>query len=543
MVVKLKRLRESERMELEKELRKEIEDIREGRIMDMIRNSNNGGPLLGDAFLGCPENQDIVLDFTTPMGSCSNAYYGFVFQMPKWGYSVRKIEEFMDVSPVHADAYNLMVGQRQKLEAAIKTGLTSAAEAVTHYELMAHDARRYKEIIDYFRMGRKDEHVLRSLFVDRVDAYTGEGYSLITMAKRWPTIITDFIRMKIESEDINRIRKELDVSQAEATVLKTKNELYKEWKELFLPVVKERYARIKTMVDARKKSVDEYKRWLKPYITRHKMMQEMPEGRASGLATNAVMVPGLGQAVMFSGVRLIVWKPFNPIEPGRPETVLERKKSGADFEIDPYDDFVKKWIKRIEYKYNVRIGDKEVGRFLKEFTSSGTENPIPMLDPTRPYYIVFDLLVLRSVIKTPPPSGSELENLMLSPMRTILVSQNVMLLYLLEMMAIESQFDHEVDELIGAPNLEEAVRADVEKMFEEPSVVRDRLRPVRTFSKRTVGAGRRVKSFLGPLTKYFIRPGPYESNFKERVTKIYMVTSGGIYGGMVAYWKKLFNVK
>jgi hypothetical protein len=379
--------------EEKKELRpEEIEYLKTGMVMDLLKEGHfppEGAPILGEALVGVPENQDIVMDFTTSMGQCSNVYYSFVFQLPKWDYNNRKVEEWMDISPVHADAYNLMAAQRQKLESAIKTGLTSATEAVTHYELLAHDARRYREILDYFREGEKDEHVLRSLFVDRVDAFTGEGYSLITMTKRWPTIITDFIRMRTGLNDIKKIRDELDVSQAEATVLRTKNELYIEWRKLFKPVIMERYARIKTMVDARKKSIDEYKKWLKPYITRHKMMQEMPEIKPSAFVTNSVMVPGFGQAVMFSGVRLWVWRPFNPEEPGRPEFVAEEKGHGV-WEIDPYDDFVKKWIPYIEHKYEVKIDDKTVRKLLKQWSSSTTEKPRPEIDPKRPYYILFD---------------------------------------------------------------------------------------------------------------------------------------------------------
>jgi hypothetical protein len=537
----MRKLTEEERALLEKELGDEADETKSKRIIDMIRESKKGDPILGEAFLGCPENQDTVLDFTTPMGKCSKVYYSFVFQLPKWGYNARKIEEYMDVSPVHADAYNLMVGQRQKIETAIKTGLSSAAEAVTHYELMAHDARRYREILDYFKKGQKDEHILRSLFVDRVDAYTGEGYSMITMAKRWPTIITDFIRMKTALDDINAIRKELDVSQAEATVLKTKNELYKEWKELFFPVVKERYARIRTMVDARKRSIDEYKQWLKPYITRHRMMKDLPEDKASVFVTNPIMVPGFGQAAMFSGVRLMVWRPFNPIEPGKPEYFIEKKKSG-NFQIDPYDNFVKKWIKRIEYKYSVRITDRDVKELLGEWTSSSTEKPIAEMYPERLYYIVFDILVMRSVIKTPPPAGGELENLMLSPLRTILVSQNILLLYLLEMRAIEEKFDNDVNELIGAPELEEERMAEVERMFDEKAE-RKRFESLKSFSRGMKRFGRGVRKPFRYLARYVIKPGPYETNFKERVTKVYMVNSGGIYGGMVDYWKKEFGVK
>lgn len=520
------------------------ETLRSRTVMDALRESHlpsvGGAPILGEALLAAPENQDIVLDFTTPMGMCSNVYYSFVFQLPKWSYNVKKVDEFMDVSPVHADAYNLMVSQRQKLESAIKQGLSSAAEAVTHYELLAHDARRYLEILHYFKEGEKDEHVLRSLFVDRVDAHTGEGYSLITMTKRWPTIITDFIRMRSDWDDINRIRERLDVSQAEATVLKTKNQLYVEWKTLFKPTVVERYARIKTMVDARKRSIDEYKKWLKPYITRHRMMRESPETRASENVTSPYMVPGFGQAVMFSGVKLWVWKPFNPTEPGKPESLAEAKPWGA-WEIDPYDDFVKRWIPYIRYKYEISerdLNDSVVRNLMKGWSSSSTESPLPLIDPTRPYYIFFDVMVARSVIKTPPPSGGELENIMLTPLRTYIISQNVLLLHLIELWAINKRFDREVDELIGASHLE---RAEEEKLWKElrSEVEKEEKENLfRRFGRSAGGAKKRVK----PLSRYFFRPGPYESNFKERVTKIYLVGAGGIYQQMVDFWKKNMGV-
>ena len=514
----------------------QLDFLKSNTVADLLRIGHyppEGLPILGEAFLAAPEDQNMVLDFTTPMGACSNAYWAFVFQLPKWGYTIKKVDEWMDVSPVHADSYNLLVSQRQKIESAIKTGLSSAAESITHYELLAHDARRYREIIDYFKQGQKDEHVLRSLFVDRVDAYTGEGYSLITMTKRWPTIITDFIRMDTELNDIKKIMRELDVSQAEATVLKTKNELYIEWKRLFRPVVMERYARIKTMVDARKKSIDEYKRWLKPYVTRHKMMEEMPERKASMFRSNPVMVPGFGQAVMFSGVRLWIWRPFNPTEPGKPESMIEKRKSG-EWEIEPYDDFVKRWVPYIEYKYKVEITAKEIKSLLKEWTTERTEKPRREMDPARPYYIFFDVAVNRSIIKTAPPEGSELENIMLDPLRTMVMSQNILLVHLLELAAIENNFDHEIDELIGAPEFEEEELRRVRAEFEEKKKEKKK--------KSRIG-GKGVKRRMKPFARYVMRPGPYESTFKERVTKIYLVGSGPLYGQMVTFWKNVMGVK
>ena len=207
-----------------KEDRKELEKV-SGLVIDHLQAKTRSGfpPMLGDAFFVAPLNTDIVMDFTTPMGGCTNMYWGYVFQMGKWYYNVRKVSESMEVSPIHSDSYNLFVGQRQRLEGQIKQGMTSAMQAVTDYELLSHDARRYKEILDYFQKGNTDEHVLRSMFVDRVDSFTGEGYSMVTMAKRWPTIITDFIRMgkseyKNRTWQVNEIMQELDVSQAEATV-------------------------------------------------------------------------------------------------------------------------------------------------------------------------------------------------------------------------------------------------------------------------------------------------------------------------------------
>ncbi len=274
---------------------------------------------LGDFVIVRPTDQWMKLNPTTVMGGCSGLYYSLMFQFPKWYYWLHKVDEWMEVSPEYAETYNLTIAQKQKLEVAIKGGLQSAAQAVADYELLKHDYRKYREILDYWKMGKKDDHVLRSLFVDRVDAFTGEGYSLVTMARRWPTIITDFIRMKEVWTDIEKIKDELQVSQAEATVLKTKNELYKEWKTLFFPDVKDRFARIKNLMQSRKKSVDEYRNWLKPYIARYKLMKEKTEAKPSNYLGNVYMVPGFGQASATTGVRLFAWQGFVPGEMHKPE--------------------------------------------------------------------------------------------------------------------------------------------------------------------------------------------------------------------------------
>jgi hypothetical protein len=547
-----RRLTEAEKAKLRKEIEdddgeEQVKALDGGNLVFdvMFEYSKNIGPKgVGEFIFGSPLEMDVILDFTGLRGSGSNIYHSLIYQLPKWSYNVRKVDESLQVSPVYADLYNIILGQKQKLEASIKTGLTSAAQAVADYELLSHDCRRYGEILDYFKEGQTDEHVLRSLFVDRVDAFTGEGYSMITMAKRWPTIITDFIRMgspdfKGEGwDDVKVIHNKLDVSMAEATVLKTKDRLFKEWKTTFFPAVKSRYARVSSLLQARKKSVDEYRNWLKPYIAKYKVMKEADEANPGMWATDAYTTPGFGQSEGMLTTRLWVWKVFRVWESGKPGSYRESPGRHKGWVINPFDDFARRWIKRVEYRYNVRIDDKDVSAVLDEAVPDeitkkrlGIENT--MMDKNWLYYIFFDLKVLLSLLRTPPPEGMETDNLMFYPLRTYYVSQNVLLVLLLELKAKEAQMAHYVDELIGASSLEDDILAHVEKEFEggypeKKVAMRQRL----TKFKRRVKHPRSVPM---RVVRLFVRPGPYEPIFFERVSKMYSRALGQYYQQLTKY--------
>jgi hypothetical protein len=505
-------------------------------VQEMWKSGGPYDPNLGRWFVMAPENQEMILDYTTPMGGCSKFYWSFVFWLPKLDYKVKKVDESMNVSPVHAEIYNLFIGQKEKIEGQIKSGLASAAQSVADYELIEHDYRRYNEIWEYFKEGKKDSHVLRSLFVDRVDAYTGEGFSLITMAKRWPTIITDFIRMgnpkykEMDWKKIDDIKNALDVPAAEATVLKTKNELFDKWRTLFLPAVKDRLVRIEALRKARKRSVEEYRKWLKPYVARHKMMKDALEGKPSEAFSSAYMLPAFGQASLGSTARLWVWKPFVRPEPHKAESVRYNKRP----EPDPYDDLVKEWKKKIENIYNVEISKEEVDDIIEndlKFPDITSGRGAQMIDM---YYIFFDIKLTKTVTKT--PDGAETENMMFYPIKTFIFSQNALLINMIEVRAREKQFEKEVNELIGVMD-EESMMKDLEdEMAGKKKLKKGEV------SGRLNRAGSRIKRALRPFSKYIVRGGPYESNMKERVTKMYMVTSGGLYGEIVDFFKERMGV-
>ncbi|RLI96551.1 MAG: hypothetical protein DRO99_04255, partial [Candidatus Aenigmatarchaeota archaeon] len=510
--------------------------LKEKLVVDLLHKKSGETRFIGEVLHGSPKEMQMILDFTGLRGSGSNIYHSFIYRAPKWRYSVKKVDDFLYVSPVWAEFYNITLAQKQKLEQTIKTGLTSAAQAVADFELLSHDARRYKEIIDYFVEAEKtgDEHVLRSLFVDRVDAYTGEGYSMVTMARRWPTIITDFIRMKDGWTDVNTIRKELDVAAAEATVLKTKNMLYQEWKKLFLPVVKERFARIENLANARKKSVDEYKEWLKPYIAKFKAMRELDEN-PSAWVTDAYVTPGFGQSEAMVGTRLWIWKSISIVEKGKPPARLEYGK--AKWEIHPYDDWVKAWKKLIEYKYELRIEDEDVeGVLSAALSKEGTQFEVQQMYPEDLYYILFDIHFILNLLRTPPPEGIESDNFMVMPITTYIMSQNALLLYILELKAKEKAMEHYVNEIIGAKSIEQEVLEEVEKRFKGEEETKS------SRKGRLSGVGRKLKVFTYGLIRLFVRPGPYEAVFYERVSKMYFRESGKDYKTIINFFKEKMQI-
>ncbi|MFH1978578.1 MAG: hypothetical protein ABIJ92_04605 [Candidatus Aenigmatarchaeota archaeon] len=513
-----------------------------GLIIDDFRDwAMESGPLTGTAVCGSPFEMQIILDYTGLRGSGSNIYYSLIYQAPKWNFKVKKVDEWIEVTPAFADYYNITIAQKQKIEGAIKSGLASASQSVADYELLAHDARRYREIIDYFKEGQKDDHVLRSLFLDRVDVYTGDNYSLVTMAKRWPTIITDFIRMESawtnpdiipEDKQVKLIMNNLDVSQAEATILKTKNQLFRKWKVMFFPVVKDRYARIQAMVEARRKSIDEYKNWLKPYVAKYRMIREKTELNPKEYVSNAYMTPGFGQSQASTGVRLWFFKVFPPEQMGKSESV----RSDGKFMINPYDDLVKEWKKKIEEKYGVEITDDEVKKLLKE-KSSGDN---PEMDPGEIYYILIDLNIELALTKTPPPQGSEQDNLMFKPVRAWVMSQNVLLIHLLEIYAIEKSFDKYVNEMVGAPSIEKNILENIEKEFEEPKT--EKMTGLKNAGRKINRAGRIFRKGGEKIFYVFVKKGPYETVFEERVSKMYMRGAGGQYGRVIGFIQQKMGV-
>jgi hypothetical protein len=483
----------------------------------------------GEGICAYPFEAEMRLDFTTPIGKWTAGSYSLFFQLPKWGFWRGKIEEWIFVSPVFREYYQLTVQQAEQLEGMIKSGLASIAQAIADMELVWHDLRKYKEFLDYFtqiekgkkliKEGKKEEgeeelmkgeQSLKSLFIDQVDVHTGEGIALKLIAPRWPTIIADL--MKLEDYDTNhkKIMENFDkkfgykISEPQAVVLATKNKLYKEWRDrLFRPTVQERYQSLLGLYEARKKSIKEYKEMLKPTIARAKMITDALTGPKTRSKVLQSWYRPDSQAVSADFMRLWAWKPFAPSEKYKLTRMnldkIHVSKAGFTHkeieelhrELDKKEESgeIKKWneivdalpqepsldrivrvlVKDVERGWGVRITAKDLYEARQMLTKQFKESMIGMggIEPWvfSPYFIFVDIPMLRTVLRM--PNGEEIEDVQMENFLAANKTQNFIIIHCLELIARDKQIDNHINHLLGEIGVKEKDVTTIEEMMKK----------------------------------------------------------------------------
>jgi len=502
------------------------------------------------------QNRYFNLNFTGTPGTASSIYFALMFQLPKWGWRVEKADEWIEVSPTHKEYYERTVTNKQMLESTIKTGLANAAQSVADYELMSHDVRKYQEILTYFEKG--DEHLLRSMFIDQVDIHTdlsGQPISLRSIVSKWPTIIADFIRLTDEDTDPGKIADKIDVSKAEGVILATKNKLYKQWKDMFGNAAKERYQFLKGLVKARKKSIEEYREWLKPYIARFKMTKIGAE--RSGVRPRALRSFSdiTGMSSFANEIRVFAWKPMRFAEHRKPASEVLGK-----FVLNPYDSYVREklilgknglasiypWLKapikycpkcknymsagakkcenkdcgsiRLEDKFYV---DELVNKEILPYWSVAYLGVVPQ----ELYYMFLDIRITR--LGTRIQTG-ELEDITFYT-KIFVLSQNVLLVKILELKCRDLELEKYIDEMLGIKFEDRDIKDLVEEEF--PKFFNKSEQKLSGLQEYTMGLRKTVDTYTEFFDKVklpkseklsFVKRGPYERDFKERITKHFL---------------------
>lgn len=583
----------------------------------------------GEGINAAPFEARSLLDFTFPLGGGTGMMYGILFQLGKWGYDVQKFDNWVTVTPMFTEYYQKTIEEKRKLEEQMKAGFASLTTAIGDYELLAHDLRKYKEYLDYFKdveiakseledakkknnkkkieeaeeKLKRAKHVLRAMFVDLVDAHTGEGISMKTIAVRWPTIITDFMSLAEDYDDPTEIRNALGngISVAEATILATKCKLFKEWLTYFYGVVKERYARLKSLAEARRKSIEEYRNAMKPLITRYK---EIKDATSTGFHTLHFFRQDT-QAISIDRTVIWAWRPFISPDVFRPpresydkitfkeagfynlakyyvkgkneeekkkekekiiRQIKELERDKKDVPALPAIPIIDRpliaIIRQIELEYNVEITPAILYDHIKSF--SGKFVAPDLASPTKagirwpfsPYFVFVEMTVDRTVIKL--PSGELIEDIWIEPLKTYNSTQNVILGRVLELWAKTKKIEREIELLLGIKIEQNGKFIDMNKIGEEdyPEVFSSKEKedkksekenlsiPHSSISENIEEFGLKISEFLRKLgiDARFFYPGPYEKLMNEKMTKMMQLAPGRAHGTITEYLKKVAGV-
>jgi hypothetical protein len=557
-----------------------------------------------------PPEINEYLDLTGPVGKGTEALTSLMFQFPKWGFERWKIDEWIEVSPAFQQYYQLTIQQKQQIEQQIKSGLASATQAVSDMELVSHDFRKYREFNDFFTMiekgsqmikeGKKEagqelknrgEQTLKSIFIDQVDIHTGEGVALRSIASRWPTIIADFMQLSDNDIDYKKIAKDpkKNVSEAEGVILATKNKLYIEWRDrLFKQTVEDRYKTLLGLMQARKKSVNEYKDMLRPLMARYKMLNEALSDKEQrhNLRKFSVYRPE-SQAISVDFVKWWAWKPFSPAEKYKvtrqtpydkihvlqagflPEEIEILKKSkedgGAELDdlkinalpVEPSIDSVFRYIAdQVSKEYEVPINAADFLQARKMMynrfqLSAGAESSYePWI--WSPYFFFVEMPVYRAVIRF--PSGVELENIFFENLKGYAQTQNIVLGHYLELVARDKQVDLYLSQMLGeagakGETINQLLKENEWKTSEERKEEKNKTGEMKKkigvvkgkVSSARVTMGKTLEN-IGVSSAFLRGEGPYELAFKDRFNKYFFPEVAVVYLTIANYMKAQFNV-
>lgn len=483
--------------------------------------------MVGRALHAMPPECTETINFTGPLGSCSGIYYGLCFILGKWGFKTKKVEEYVEVPPGSV-FYERTMAEKARLGATINKSLGDIAKVVADYELVRHDLRKYKELMDYFE--EEDEHSLKSMFIDRVDAVTKP--SLVELARlRWPTIIDDFIKLTDEDVDVGKVAKKLEISRAEAVVLVTKNKLYIEWKEIFKEAIKYRYKRLSELLAAKQKEIEYYRDWLKPYIARYKLIREMYEVPSK---IKEAFESFISAAEVAAANKILLWTWTEIVIPEIHRLAIERK--AKEFIVEPYDDYIKR-----EFIFNPEgnNGDNLISEFpwiTREWVEEKVKEIKGMLDKDTLYYTFIEMEIDRMTLAM--PGGKEIEDITFV-IKTHAMSQNLLLVKLLELKAKEEEFERYIDQLLGVKKGVEKVEEIVEREYPKVYEVEPKPTPKPYIYKPSVlrRAADQAEKIL-----MFIKKGPYETSFADRVTKMIISQAAGDFGDIRSYLKATAGV-
>lgn len=409
-------------------------------------------------------HQEFTLNPGKPPGGTVGILYGTMFDAIKDGWCVTKIMEAQEISPVHQQYYQITTKQKEDLEGKIKQGLAGIGQSVADLELVEHDVRKYEDYAKDLREAKskdKEERKraqmrLKSVFVDEVDHHTGgsrEGnpgrlsMAFLRNSNIMPTIVDDFMEME-SAEDVKKKERLKNLPTVEKRVLEVKYKAYEDWLKVLESTIKNRLERMHQLKRSREKTLDEYREWLKPYIVRHKFIEEMLQHDSLRKGFTTHILRSQGNAVSFGEAKIWFWKPLFMAE-DRP---IQAEIVAKDDRLKPMDEWAEQNL-----IFNFKSGlIADFPWITKDWVEEYVDNKKGVVKGTGPakitkadpYYNFLLMTYEKALIRF--PSGEEEEDGEFK-CSNFVMSMNIMAAKVLEQKATEQDMENYVDDVLGLP--------------------------------------------------------------------------------------------
>lgn len=237
------------------------------------------------------------LKITAELGFPTQAYFGMLDWLSKSGYTVKKTDDWLYINPktaLHAE----VMQRRQAIEQRLTQVMINVGDLRRDIELLKHDLRKFEGALEHHRKNELD--VLKSDFVDFIDANTPSPMFKLAREGRFPTILIDFFRVKSE-KDIEKLK----VSRSEKSILEIKWKLFQQWRESFAKAVEDRVRVLREEINSRTASLENYKASIRPYLESiHKM--RISEHTPPDVLSSPAIIEGYITSV--AGVELVAWR-------------------------------------------------------------------------------------------------------------------------------------------------------------------------------------------------------------------------------------------
>ncbi|MBW6451978.1 MAG: hypothetical protein K0B02_04600 [DPANN group archaeon] len=519
------------------------------------------------------EGMQTELSYSGSLGSVETLWVGSLFGLSGKDFTIINLHRSFNVTPAQDNPYyQSTLAQKDALQKQIRETLGGIGANVNDLELVKNDIRKLKEFKSYFKKAEEGNDLpLKTMFITEVDFYAGGQANIQGQTGRlsiefqrinnfMPTVVEDFNEIKpkkyfenIKEDYLDKENRFKNISTVEKNFLAAKWESYQEWIKMLKTRINNDYKLMKIQEKSRKSTINMMREDIKPLIARYKIKKDSlsdPENRKNLLTnwTDTEKRINSSENIEVFAIKtmdstefhkapseMVVKADVKANDKWTQEVLLYGKKDKNGVLTQP--GYLKKTYPWIDEKW---INDK-----IKNISDLSGINPEKSM-----YWTVYKISYKRSnltLLGTPSEDGD-------FSFKTFMLSKNMLLAKLLDIEANKENFEYEIDEIVGTSTRQEGtikykiqkkdnstkyivseqtIETTGEDIYAGTYTSEENMKDeygseydyIETKQEKTKKKLELLKYFNIPF--FFTRPtGPYESRFKDRITKMYLGVVG-----------------